>query len=104
MVEKRGDRQGHLGKDLVCHMLEAYGEQLIILPPLWVLPSEHIDMKNQMGMTGSALSDSLKKVVKSHGYKLAQIGFEEVAGSRVSVFSVSSMPQLKGIRVQWLRD
>lgn len=59
MVEKRRNGQGYLRKDLVCHML-AYREQLIILPPFWVLASEIIDMKRQMGMTGSAL---LKKVV-----------------------------------------
>lgn len=63
---RRGEMDRDAFRRIQCRMLEAYGEQLIILPPLWVPPSEDIDMKNQMGMTGSALSDLLKKVVKSH--------------------------------------
>lgn len=46
MVEERGDGQGRLGKDLICHILGAYGGQLIILLPLCVLLSEVIDMKS----------------------------------------------------------
>lgn len=57
---EEGSGQGHLGKNSVCHMLEAYEEQVIILPPLWVLLSGDTDMNSQMGITGSTL---LKKVV-----------------------------------------